>query len=143
MADVSQGWPWQLPLLATPACVRCHPPPLRDGWDQVLTDTGDAGDVAAAASVTRDRRGQAALAAPGRCAAAVLQACSGHHLECPPAALHRPLNSSGTWPRPTANSSSSSGGAGCCQVLDIFPSRTQLTLPTHLTWNIQFSFPPC
>ena len=72
MADVSQGWPWQLPLLATPACVRCHPPPLRDGWDQVLTDTGDAGDVAAAASVTRDRRGQAALAAP---AGVQLQCC--------------------------------------------------------------------
>ena len=57
---------------------------------------------------------------------------SGHHLECPPAVLQccsqpRPLNSSGTSPRPTANSSSG-GGAGSVAKSWLFSqNRTELT----------------
>lgn len=115
----------QLPgqaTVATPACVKLS--------GLVLSDTGRGMRLVMAASVTR----------PVCCSCSG----SGHHLECPPAVLQccsvqRPNSSSGTWPRPTANSSRGRGRV-CCQVRGILPSPTELL---HLTVEmecIQFSF---
>ena len=142
MADVSQRWPWQLPgeaafflPLATPACVRCEmsPPAPHGGRDQVLSDTGDAGDVAAAASVTRQQPRRPVCS----CSAASLQwqwpsplvpSCS---LQCCSAADPGP----GHIQQQTA--------AGlcrvCCQVLVISHRHHQNLLHT-LKWNIFFFF---
>ena len=123
-----------------PPC--CHsrmcemsPPPPTDGRDQVLSDTGDAGDVAAA-SVTRDRRGQAALAAPGRCAAAVLQACSGsgHHPWCPPAVC------SAAAPGPGHHQQQTAAGAGSVAKSWLFSHRQHNLHTLKRNIIVQFSF---
>ena len=109
----------QLPgqaTVATPACVKLS-------W-LVLSDTGRGMRLVMAASVTR----------PVCCSCSG----SGHHLECPPAVLQccsvqRPNSSSGTWPRPTANSSREQGPG-------LLPSPgyfaiTNRTYTSHLKWN--------
>ena len=58
---------------------------------------------------------------------------SGHHLECPPAVLQccsvqRPNSSSGTWPRPTANSSAGAGSVAKSGVFCHHQQNLDLTL---------------
>ena len=77
-----------------------------------------------------------------RCAAAVLQACSGsgHHLECPPAVCRASVLQCGPAPcsAPAAagprhdQQQTAARGRDCCQVLVIFISGTELKL---YTWN--------